>query len=132
MCKAEVDPELLARFQSQPKQRVREQQQFCESHKLHSAEQQWEQRGYPIIEWKAFGKRIQKLFPDIEKLLVPDASSYYRNILDGILSSGKAKNFRLTMDGEGLETITCGYYGTKGASKMYVCSFYYVAFADDY
>lgn len=123
MCKTEVDPETLALFQSQPRQRIREQQLFCESHKTRSAGQQWEQRGYPSIAWEEFDARIQSLFPDIEKLLVPDVSSYYRNILDGVLASGQAKNFRLTLDGKGLETITCGYYGTKGASKMYVCFF---------
>lgn len=123
MCKMEVDSEILALFQSQPKQRIREQQLFCESHKMRSAGQQWQQRGYPSIAWEQFDTRIQSLFPDIEKLLVPDVSSYYRNILDGILASGQAKNFRLTLDGKGLETITCGYYGTKGASKMYVSFF---------
>jgi hypothetical protein len=35
------------------------------------------------------------------------------------MKSGQAKNFRLTLDGDGLEKITCGYYGTKGAGKMY-------------
>ncbi|CAG8414948.1 unnamed protein product [Penicillium salamii] len=118
MCKVEVDPEILAEFKSQPKQRIREQQQFCESHKVRSALQQWEQRKYPKIAWDQFETRVQSLFPAIEKLLIPDAPSYYRNTLDGILASGKAKNFRLTIDGKGLEVITCGYYGTKGASLM--------------
>ncbi|CAG8262812.1 unnamed protein product [Penicillium salamii] len=118
MCKVEVDPEILAEFKSQPKQRIREQQQFCESHKVRSALQQWEQRKYPTIAWDQFETRVQSLFPAIEKLLIPDAPSYYRNTLDGILASGKAKNFRLTIDGKGLEVITCGYYGTKGASLM--------------
>lgn len=118
MCKVEVDPEILAEFKSQPNQRIREQQQFCESHKVRSALQQWEQRKYPTIAWDQFETRVQSLFPALEKLLVPDAPSYYRNTLDGILASGKAKNFRLTIDGKALEVITCGYYGTKGASLM--------------
>jgi hypothetical protein len=120
MCKTEVDPEILALFQSQPKQRIREQQQFCQSHQLRTAAQQWEKHGYPVIVWDEFESRIQGLFPDLEKLLVPDASSYYRNILDDVLKAGKASNLRLTLDGKGLEVITCGYYGAKGASKMYV------------
>lgn len=118
MCKKEVDPELLAIFRAQPKQRVREQQQFCTSHQQHTAEKEWESQGYPTIDWDTFDQRVQKHFSALEKLLVPDCSSYYRNILDTALKSGKAQNFRLTLAGDGLETMSCGYYGTKGSGKM--------------
>lgn len=118
MCKKEVDPELLMRFEAQPKQRIREQQQFCASHQQNTAEQEWEAQGYPEIDWDTFDERVRKHFPDLESLLVPDCSSYYRNILDTTLKNGQAKNFRLTLSGDGLETISCGYYGTKGAQKM--------------
>ncbi|KAJ5364070.1 uncharacterized protein N7496_009783 [Penicillium cataractarum] len=118
MCKKEVDPELLAIFRAQPKQRVREQQQFCASHQQHTAEKEWESQGYPTINWDTFDQRVQKHFSALERLLVPDCSSYYRNILDTALKSGKARNFRLTLAGDGLETMSCGYYGTKGSGKM--------------
>lgn len=117
-CKKEVDPGLLIVFQAQPRQRLREQQQFCASHQQTSAEKEWEARKYPEIDWDSFDERVQEHFPDLEQLLVPDCSSYFRNILDERLRKGKAKNFRLTLAGEGLETISCGYYGTKGAAKM--------------
>lgn len=118
MCKKEVDPELLMRFETQPKQRIREQQQFCASHQQNTAEKEWEASGYPEINWGTFDERVQKHFTDLEKLLVPDCASYYRNILDTTLKTGQAKNFRLTLTGEGIETISCGYYGTKGAARM--------------
>lgn len=118
MCKQEVDPELLMLFEAQPKQRIREQQQFCASHQQSTAEKDWETKGYPEINWDTFDERVQKHFQDLEKLLVPDCTSYYRNILDTTLKSGQAKNFRLTLAGDGIETISCGYYGTKGAAKM--------------
>lgn len=118
MCKKEVDPELLKAFRAQPKQRIREQQQFCASHQQNTAEKEWESQGYPTIDWDTFDKRVQKHFAALEKILVPDCSSYYRNILDTALKSGKAQNFRLTLAGDGLETMSCGYYGTKGSGKM--------------
>ncbi|KAJ5084656.1 hypothetical protein NUU61_009235 [Penicillium alfredii] len=118
MCKAEVDPEMLLRFEAQPKQRVREQQHFCASHKQDSAEKEWKAQGYPEIDWDTFDERVQRHFSGLERFMVPDCSSYYRNILDSTLKSGKAKNFRLTLAGDGLETISCGYYGTKGAGKI--------------
>ncbi|GMG11659.1 unnamed protein product [Aspergillus oryzae var. brunneus] len=117
-CKEPVDPELLLRFQSQPKQRIREQQRFCDSHKKTAAEKEWHDKGYPAIDWDTFDNRIHSYFEDLENLLVPDSRSYYRNILDSTLKAGKAKNFRLTLEGDGLETISCGYYGTRGSGKM--------------
>ena len=118
MCKKEVDRDLLEIFLAQPKQRVREQQQFCASHQQDTAEKEWESQGYPVIDWETFDKRVQKHFPALEKLLIPDCASYYRNILDEALKSGKSRNFRLSLSGDGLETISCGYYGTKGSGKM--------------
>lgn len=117
-CKEPVDPELLIRFQSQPKQRIREQQRFCDSHKKTAAEKEWHDKGYPAIDWDTFDDRIHNYFDDLETLLVPDSQSYYRNVLDSTLKAGKAKNFRLTLEGDGLETISCGYYGTRGSGKM--------------
>ncbi|KAL4871622.1 RTC4-like domain-containing protein [Aspergillus spectabilis] len=118
MCKKPVEPGLLILFQAQPKQRFRDQQVFCASHQQSSGEKEWKDKGYPTIDWEKFDQRIEAHFNDLEKLLVPDSSSYYRNVLDTTLKSGKAKNFRLTLSGDGLETISCGYYGTRGSSKI--------------
>ncbi|KAJ6000651.1 hypothetical protein N7481_001060 [Penicillium waksmanii] len=118
MCKEEVDPDLLILFESQPNQRVRDQQQFCTSHKQNTAKAEWQEQGYPEINWETFDQRIKKFFPKLEKVLAPEHPSYYHNILSTIMKDGKAQNFRLTMAGDGIETISCGYYGTKGAAKM--------------
>lgn len=118
-CKKSVDPEALMKFKAQPKQRVREQQRFCESHQQTTAAKEWKERGLPFIDWDNFEGRIKGHFDDLDKILVPDSSSYYRNVLDTTLKAGKAKNFRLTLAGDALETICCGYYGTRGANKMY-------------
>ncbi|KAH1649199.1 hypothetical protein KXX16_008148 [Aspergillus fumigatus] len=117
-CKKAVDSDALRKFRAQPKQRIREQQQFCESHQKETAEKEWKERGYPDIDWDTFDERIKCHFDDLESILVPEGNSYYRNVLDTMLKSGKAKNFRLTLAGDALETICCGYYGTRGANKM--------------
>ncbi|KAJ9296717.1 hypothetical protein DTO271G3_4916 [Paecilomyces variotii] len=118
MCKQRVDRDLLLDFLAQPKQRVRDQERFCESHRKESAEQEWRDKGYPTIDWEGFDERIRGHFAALEKVLTPDCHSFYRNILDGEMKSGKAKNFRLSLAGEGLENMSCGYYGSKGAGKM--------------
>lgn len=123
MCKEEVDPEALVRFEAQPRQRFRDRMVFCESHQTSTAEKEWKNKGYPTIDWDTFDERIRGHFDDLAKLLVPECSSFYRNLLDSAMKSGKAKNFRLTLSGGGLEDISCGYYGTRGSGKMYYCSF---------
>ncbi|KAJ0422466.1 RTC4-like domain-containing protein [Aspergillus carlsbadensis] len=118
MCREPVDPGLLIKFEAQTRQRFRDQQAFCNSHKKSSIEDQWVAKGYPTIAWDKFNERIRIHFDDLEKLLAPDSSSYYRNVLISTLKSGKAKNFALTLAGDGLETISCGYYGTRGSEIM--------------
>lgn len=118
MCKEPVDPGALLVFRAQPKQRIRDQRKFCESHKISSAEQEWKNAGYPTIDWDEFDQRIESHFSEIEKLMVPDNSSYYRNYLRSMLKDGKAKNFALKFEGDALETLSCGYYGTRGSERM--------------
>lgn len=118
MCKEPVEPELLIKFRAQPRQRIRDQYVFCESHKKPAMEKEWEEKGYPTIDWEKFDERIEAHFDELEKLMVPESSSYYRNVLDTTMKSGQAKNFRLTLAGDALETISCGYYGTRGSGRM--------------
>ncbi|KAL4939859.1 RTC4-like domain-containing protein [Aspergillus oleicola] len=118
ICMEPVDPGSLILFRAQARQRIKDQLRFCESHKSSKVEQQWQERGYPTIDWEKFDERIESHFNELEELLVPESSSYYRNVLDAAMKSGKAKNFRLTLAGDAVETISCGYYGTRGSGKM--------------
>lgn len=118
MCKAEVDPEALMKFKAQTKRFYRDQAAFCDSHQVATAENERKNKGYPIVDWDTFDERVKSHFDDLEKLLVPGSSSYYRDILDSELKTGKAKNFRLTLATGALENISCGYYGTQGSGKM--------------
>lgn len=119
ICSEEVDPELLEAFRCQPRQRIRDQLRFCESHQQTTAERHWRERGYPTIDWDKFEERIQGHFADLDQLLVPESLSYYHNVLVSALKSGNTRSFRLTLAGDGLERISCGYYGTRGATVMY-------------
>ncbi|KAL4961314.1 RTC4 family protein [Aspergillus stella-maris] len=118
ICKEPVDPGSLILFRAQARQRIKDQLRFCASHKSSVVEQQWQEKGYPTIDWNIFDERIESHFNELEKFLVPESTSYYRNVLDTAMKSGKAKNFRLTLAGDALETISCGYYGTRGSGMM--------------
>ncbi|KAL3478780.1 RTC4-like domain-containing protein [Aspergillus californicus] len=118
MCGECVEPGLLLVFEAQPRQRIRDKQKFCDSHRKSAAEDEWKTRGYPTIEWDKFDQRIESHFKDLEKFLDPEYPSYYRNLLDTLLKSGNVKNLKLSLSGDAVETISCGYYGTRGSGKM--------------
>ncbi|RAH83576.1 hypothetical protein BO86DRAFT_408528 [Aspergillus japonicus CBS 114.51] len=120
-CKEPVPQELLERFQAQPQQRMREQRRFCESHKSTAGEREWQEKGYPTIDWDLFEDRIKPHLEGLDRVLEPGSSSFYRNILDTKLKAGEAKNFKLDLRSDGLEDISCGYYGTRGSSIMLEC-----------
>lgn len=122
-CSAPVDAGLLDEFLAMPNRRLRDERRFCERHKLHKAEKEWTEKGYPAIDWGAFESRIQQHFPTLDKQLVPQSTSFFRGRLESAMKSGQAKNFRLTLEGDSLENMSCGYYGPKGASRMSVHPF---------
>ena len=105
MCKAPVDPELLAEFLRQPRRQVRQQQRFCESHTRAAAEKEYKDRGYPEIDWKNFDSRISNHFDRLDEILDPGTPSYFHNILDTSLKSGQTKNFKLSVFDDSLERI---------------------------
>jgi hypothetical protein len=119
-CSTPVDADLLDEFLALPNRRLRDERRFCERHQLHKAEKEWTEKGYPVIDWEAFELRIQQHFSTLDKQLVPQSTSFFRGRLESAMKSGQAKNFRLTLEGDNLENMYCGYYGPKGASRMSV------------
>lgn len=117
VCHAVVEWSMLEMFRSQKRQGPREKRVFCRQHKRRDAEKEWERRGYPTIDWDGFEERIRRHLPAIEKLAIKGGPSYYRDILDAKIRDGKV-NWRLTMTGDDLDNMACGYYGSKGATKM--------------
>ncbi|CRG90249.1 hypothetical protein PISL3812_07292 [Talaromyces islandicus] len=117
-CNAPVDADLLDEFLALPNRRLRDERRFCERHKHRKAEKEWTEKGYPVIDWESFESRIQHHFPTLDKQLVPQSTSFFRGRLESAMKSGQAKNFRLTLEGDNLENMSCGYYGPKGASRM--------------
>ncbi|KAL4810770.1 RTC4-like domain-containing protein [Aspergillus unguis] len=118
MCNEPVEPGLLLMFREQPRQRFREQQKFCKSHKQDYAEKEWQDKGYPKIDWDKFKQRLEGHLKDLEKLMIPHISSFYRNVLDTAIANDKGRTFKLSLNGDLLETISCGYYGTRGSEVM--------------
>lgn len=119
-CNAPVDPELLGEYLILPNRRLKDDRLFCESHKMNKAEKDWTDKKYPTIDWDTFDKRVQGYLSELERLLVPNPSTFFRGRFESTLNDGQAKVFKFDLEGDSTEGLSCGYYGPKGANKMSV------------
>ncbi|KAF3398723.1 hypothetical protein DPV78_006667 [Talaromyces pinophilus] len=117
-CNAPVDPELLGEYLIRPNRRLKDDRLFCESHKMNKAEKDWTDNKYPTIDWDTFDKRVQGYLTELERLLVPNPSTFFRGRFESTLNDGQAKVFKFDLEGDSTEGLSCGYYGPKGANKM--------------
>ena len=121
MCKQPVDKSYLEDFcEADTRMSLRQQSQFCKAHKERSAKSEWEERGYPEIDWQQLDTRITKFHPFMDDVLLRRKSSFYRNAFEDTLKSGKNKTLQESlMGGDETEGTSPGYYGGRGAKVMY-------------
>ncbi|EFR03122.1 hypothetical protein MGYG_06117 [Nannizzia gypsea CBS 118893] len=117
VCEVPVDVELFKSFKSM--ERMGQQSRFCLLHRRKSAEKQWKECCYPTIDWGSFQERIESHFAELERMLLPDSVSVYRELLKSSAQEcNKQGNFRLSITNSELEKMTTGYYGARGAKNM--------------
>lgn len=122
VCEASVDADFFKSFNLSRGASVRKEAKFCRAHRARTAEQEWTKRGYPEIDWDGLQKRIETHFAEIESILTMKKESFFRNVLEATANNGKKSkknNLRLTATSEGLDGISSGYYGSRGAKSMY-------------
>ena len=123
VCKVPVDRTFLEEFNNGKPLRARQQTYFCKAHKIRTAEQEWNEKGYPKIDWANFDKRLETLHPLIEDILAEKKPSFYRNAFEDRISKGQMKTLKATLfDSATMEGVLPGYYGSRGARAMYVFS----------
>ncbi|KAL8846336.1 MAG: hypothetical protein Q9221_008576 [Calogaya cf. arnoldii] len=93
---------------------IRQQAVFCKAHKIRSAQDLWRKKGYPAIEWKEFQARLPRYGDALVGILNGTYTSFYRNVLDEQVKSGKRTVKQSMMVGDDQEGLKMGYYGTKG------------------
>ncbi|SLM40109.1 Restriction of telomere capping protein 4, C-terminal [Lasallia pustulata] len=119
VCRKTVDRDFLESFNNGSRLNVRQQGQFCRAHQKRAAVAEWEERGYPKIDWDRFGKRLKKHHHVIDDILTGLRQSFYRNALDDLVKSGRNRTLaQKMMSGESIEALSPGYYGTRGARAM--------------
>lgn len=105
MCNALVDP---AEIRAYGNMNIRMQEKFCRAHRKKTAEKDWEEKGYPAINWEKLDSRISKHHALIKKLINGE-DSYYRELMEDKVNAGKDRSLmKMTSN------LTPGYYGTRG------------------
>ncbi|KAL8839103.1 MAG: hypothetical protein Q9176_004605 [Flavoplaca citrina] len=115
LCKRSVSRLFLDEFSSTGFLNLRQQAKFCKAHNIHSAREMWRERGYPSLEWQELQARLPTYGDDLVGVLNNTRTSFYRNVLDEQVKSGKRTAKQLMMVGaDDREGSKMGYYGTKG------------------
>ncbi|KAG8165369.1 hypothetical protein KVR01_005644 [Diaporthe batatas] len=112
MCDEPVDKELLEEFSKGQRMSIARQAKFCHQHKRRAAEELWETKGYPKIDWKGLEARIAEHHSHLESV-INGASSHFGKQLGDKIKAGKNRTL-FTTD----EYPVPGYYGLRGMSIM--------------
>ena len=122
ICNETVDRSFLVEFDSGAQRlTVRQQTQFCKAHRTRSARSEWEDKGYPKIDWTRFEERLAKFHATLKDILRGKRPSFYRNSYEDKLNARQNRTVQESLtSGTGMEGLEPGYYGSRGAKIMYV------------
>ena len=120
LCHSKVDHLHLETFKFGRRLNIRDQQCFCQEHKLRDAEKLWVKKKYPNINWLDItNDRIPKQIALLGRILNRTQESYYRDQLDAAMEEAKSRRGLQRYLTEGVVDIAKhGYYGPKGAKIM--------------
>ncbi|KAG6098360.1 hypothetical protein E4U30_008046 [Claviceps sp. LM220 group G6] len=110
-CGEEVDAKLLQDFSKGQRLNVRQQTRFCDQHKKKSAEETWQQKNYPRVEWDSIETRFARHRVAL-LAIINGRPSHFRTIHKGNIETGRARS----MKKEG--NMNPGYYGPRGFNIM--------------
>ena len=120
VCKEVVDQEFLDKFISGKRFRTLAQNRFHTAHKRQAAKANWQLNDYPEIDWKSIDERLSKFHDALENVIKGQTTSFYRNALEDRIKTGKHRTLTDVMTSSGIEGLSPGYYGSRGARVMYV------------
>ncbi|KAH7376483.1 RTC4-like domain-containing protein [Plectosphaerella cucumerina] len=112
MCYQPVDRALLREFSNGKTLTMRQQMKFCNLHKLQSAKDTWQKRGYPSIEWSGMNRRLKR-HHRLLRQIIDGEESHFRKDLAEKLATGQERTLRKTE-----RSLAPGYYGNRGLRLM--------------
>ena len=121
-CKGPVDKDFLEeRISVKGRPSIRQQAQFCKSHKSHAAEEEWKELQYPSIDWPNLENHLNQFHAALDDILQRRCFSFYRNVFEDVVQNRKKKTLRQdVLTASRIEELSPGYYGSRGARIMYV------------
>lgn len=123
ICQEPVERSFLQEFDSGKRLNVRQQVRFCKAHRMKSAENEWQAKRYPRIDWTRLSERLGRFHPVVDDILKGDKPSFYRNAFEDQIKGGQNRTLQqIMLTGHGFEGLAPGYYGSKGSRLMYVSS----------
>lgn len=112
-CDEELDESFMEEFRARPaRMNIYQEAKFCRSHRKKSAQKEWQNRGYPDIDWTVMDNRI-KNHHDFLRSILNGGKSYYANVFSDRIKSGQNKTL-IKSD----VNLTPGYYGMRGLRVM--------------
>ncbi|CAC9886202.1 unnamed protein product [Aureobasidium pullulans] len=117
ICGEKIEKDFWDKFQDDichRRMNLRLQEKFCQAHKARNADDIWNDRGYPKIDWSALQDRLKAHRHHIRAILDNDKareSPYYKQHAKMIKS---AKGHTATAAGGRFTGLRAGYYGSKG------------------
>ncbi|KHN93849.1 uncharacterized protein MAM_08271 [Metarhizium album ARSEF 1941] len=110
-CGEPVDEKLLDDFAKGKRLDVRLQSKFCQKHKRQTAQELWQQKSYPKVEWEGLEDRFRKYHGTLLGV-ISGGASHFRSIHEKNISSGKARSLKKE------DNLNPGYYGPRGFNLM--------------
>ncbi|KAI4685502.1 uncharacterized protein J4E84_006230 [Alternaria hordeiaustralica] len=90
LCSEPVEQEEYWNFWKGKDKTVKNKSAFCHAHKKKSAQEEYTQKGYPDIDWKALPRRIRRSKATLLQILYNDRSSIHRDRYEPLALTGKA------------------------------------------
>ena len=123
-CKEAVDEDFMEeRISLDKRLTIRQQAQFCKTHRKRAAEDEWKKLEYPTIGWRTLSSRLNRFHPALDDILQWRRPSFYRNAFEDVVQNRKKKTLRQDLlTASRIEELSPGYYGSRGARVMWVNS----------
>jgi hypothetical protein len=89
---------------------------YCSWHKTKEAEQEWEKKGYPKINWTSLENKLDVYSSDLERLIDEPETCHYRQELKD-KTKGKMHSLTRIQQHEDAD-LGLGFYGYRGLTLM--------------
>jgi len=118
LCEEPVEKSHYFDFWIGKKKTVSYQTKFCKEHKRRKANKEYQEKGYPEIDWDEFPSKIRDYHPQLKAVLRNEKPSEYRDKHAQRLADKDARAVRKQLNSDAAYESTTGYFGSRGKRAM--------------